>query len=306
MGRKKAYTYGEQKVFGPIGSALGGVLAGLAVDNYKPKHLSPYFAAFYLYVPLSLLMLPLLHILTKQADWNYGRRKKGEKKIPIIKEVMNVFKKSENFVFLFSCIISGTSLMILFHYLFIYMNRVMKPTKTMMSMATVISMASELLIYPFSSKIIRFLGGQIRCVTLGIFSSAVRLAILSYCTHPWQVFLIQPLHGIGMSLGWTSMIEHIWAIFPKEITTTAIGILVCLHWTGPGILTNVIGGYLYRIYGGPPLFRAMAIIAGSWCIFMVVYYEILNKKSHSEASSTGEIGRSHDIDIELEEGTKTV
>ena len=88
--RSKGYTYGEQKVFGPIGAGLGVFLAGVAIDHYKPKHLSKYLAAFYLYVPISLLMLPLLYILTKQADWNFGKRKKSERKVPVVKDIIMV------------------------------------------------------------------------------------------------------------------------------------------------------------------------------------------------------------------------
>ena len=56
--RKKTYSYGEQKVFGPIGSAVGALMAGVAVDHFHPKHVSKYVITFFIYVPLSLLMLP--------------------------------------------------------------------------------------------------------------------------------------------------------------------------------------------------------------------------------------------------------
>ena len=88
--RGESYTYGEQKVFGPIGTAVGVFVSGVAIDHYKSKRLPKYVAAFYLYVPLSLLMLPLLYKLTRQADWNYGKRKKGEKKVPLIKDIVTV------------------------------------------------------------------------------------------------------------------------------------------------------------------------------------------------------------------------
>jgi len=101
------------------------------------------------------------------------------------------------------------------------------------------------------------------------------------------------------------MIEHTWAIFPKEITTTAIGVLCSIHWTGPSIVSSVAGGYLYQIFSGPYLFRAMSIIGGSWCIFMVVYFEIIHKKRHLvETCPSNEMGISHEIDLELPEITK--
>ena len=104
--RKREHSYGEQKVFGPIGFGLGSFVAGVAIDHYKPKHLSHFTAAFYVYLPFSLMMIPLLYILTKQANWNYGRKKKSGNKITLIKHVMTVFKKCDNLVFLLFCFYS--------------------------------------------------------------------------------------------------------------------------------------------------------------------------------------------------------
>ena len=122
------------------------------------------------------------------------------------------------------------------------------------------------------------------------------MLLLCQCQEAWHILLIQPLNGIGVSLGWTAMIEHCWAIFPKEITTTAIGILVSFHWIGPSIGVNVVGSQLYRKYGGPPLFRAMSYIAGSWCILMLIY---LVCRQPAEVPSTKE-----EVAAEEKEGEK--
>jgi len=269
--RKKAQSYGEQKVFGPIGSSIGSLMAGVAVDHFHPKNMSKYMITFFMYVPLSLLQLPLLYIITKQADWDYGTRKKDEKKVSAVRHVLNAFKNFDNLIFLLCVLFSGTSLIVYYHFLFIYVDKNMHPTKTLLSLSSVVSMASELFIYPISSKLIKLVGGRMRCVVLGIASTALRLWLLCQCQQAWHILLIQPLNGIGVSLGWTAMIEHCWAIFPKEITTTAIGILVSLHWIGPSIAVNLVGSQLYQKYGGPPVFKGMSYIAGAWCVIMLIY-----------------------------------
>ena len=50
----------------------------------------------------------------------------------------------------------------------------MHPAKTMLSLFNVVSMGSELVIYPLSSKLIKFVGGSMRCVLLGIFANSLR------------------------------------------------------------------------------------------------------------------------------------
>jgi len=221
-----------------------------------------------------------------------------------MKHVYNAFKKFDNLVFLVSVLFSGTSLCVYYHYLFIYVDSHMHPTKTMLSLSSVVSMASELVIYPISSKLIKLFGGRMKCVVIGIASTALRLWLLCQCTEAWHILLIQPLNGIGVSLGWTAMIEHIWAIFPKEITTTAIGILVSFHWIGPGIGVNIIGGQLYRKYGGPPLFRTMSYIAGSWCVIMLIYIACRQPEELPSAKEAVKEGKENQKESEKKEESK--
>ena len=72
----------------------------------------------------------------------------------------------------------------------IFIDSTMHPKKTMISMIGVIGTLSEVLMYLFTSKIIKLIGSQVRVITLAIGSTALRLALLSYCTQPWQVSII--------------------------------------------------------------------------------------------------------------------
>ena len=54
--------------------------------------------------------------------------------------------------------------------------------------------------------------------------------------------LTQPLQAVGMALGWTGMVEHLWVVFPNDVMTAAFGMLASFHWVGPGIVANVAGG----------------------------------------------------------------
>ena len=78
------------------------------------------------------------------------------------RDIYNTFKKFENLVFLITVLFSGLSLSVVFSYLYIYADETMHPSKTMLSLFNVVSMASELLIYPLSSKLIKLVGGRIQ------------------------------------------------------------------------------------------------------------------------------------------------
>ena len=229
-------SYGAQKLFAPIGFAVGSLLAGVSVDHYYPKNLSHFTAAFYVYLPCSLLLIPILYILTCQAKWDYAKKRGNAN------HLLKVFKSFDNKMFAFSVIISGLCLRTYTEFVFLFMDKEMHSTKTLMSLTMVAAMASELIIYPFSSRIIMFCGGPIPCIILGIFSYFPRFMLISYCTNPWFMLPIQLFHGIGMSLSWAAQVEHTYHIFPKEATTTALGIIASLHFVGSSVVTNMLGG----------------------------------------------------------------
>lgn len=274
--RKTPQSYGKQKVFAPIGIALGTFLSGLAIDHVKIPNMSKYASAFFAYLPLSLLMIPFLYIVVKQADWNYGKKdRQSPSKFHLLKQVFKYYKNVDNIVFMLFVLVNGVSAMIYNQYLFLFMFKTMHPPppKTMMSLTTVVGMCSELLFYPLSSKIIKMSGNPLRCVAIGIGSFCLRLISVSFCTKPWHILPIQLLHGVGMSLGWAAMIDYTWSLFPKDITTTAIGLLVGVHIHIASIISNALGGYLFQLFGPVKLFRGMSAISGVGCLLMFLYFE---------------------------------
>ena len=107
---------------------------------------------------------------------------------------------------------------------------------------------------------------------------SLRLVILSYCTSPWHVLVNQILRGLCVSLPWAAMVEYVWTIFPKHVTTTAVGLLVSIYFTGTGIISSVVGGYLYHRVGGDMLFRGMALLCFIWCLVLLLYFEMKQRK----------------------------
>ena len=118
-----------------------------------------------------------------------------------------------------------------------------------------------------------------------------------------------------MSLAWTAMVEFTWKIFPKEITTSGLGVIGSMMWIAPSLFANSVGATLYHLHGGPWVFRGMAIIGGVWLVVMIIYFEfcggkeqpvepvqfsnISEKWNHNDdqKQSCEEIGYNHDVDL---------
>ena len=161
--RIKPYNIGEQRVLAPFGMAVGTLIAGFAIDHYKHMHESPYMVAFYIYVPLSLLGLPILYVITRQTDWKYGvtQTSSTNKAMTIARDVGSVLSRFENVVFLTSIFMFGFCADIYSHFLYIYMHREMnQPSKTIMAVSSAIGTLCETITLKVSMKLIELIGGK--------------------------------------------------------------------------------------------------------------------------------------------------
>lgn len=297
-------TYGEQKAFGPIGYAIGSFLAGVLVDSYKPLNLSPFTATFYLFLPLNLLTIPFLYIITKQIDWGKKGSEERKNRLSIFKDVANVFKNVDNFMFIMAVFMQGMALNIFEGYLYLYMLDKMHTKKTNLALATVIATISEAIIYPMSAKLIKVAGGPVRSIIFGMVIFSLRLLFLSWCTQPWHVFINQSLRGFTLSLPWAAMVQHIWLIFPKDMTTTAVGILHSIFFIGSAVITNFVGGYVYNKYKGEILFRGMAVLCGVSALFFLFYFQVILRNRTKELEQPYELGNCNNASIENDEEAK--
>lgn len=261
-------SYGKQKFFAPIGFAIGSLISGVAVDHFYSNKLSHFTAAFYVYLPAKILLVPILYILVSQADWTF-KRQMGPGH-----ELVSILKKFDTIVFLLSALVCGLCLRTYTEFIFLFMDRELHTNKTLMSLTMLVAMVSELFVYPFTTTLIKRLGGSIVCLTIGIFSFCPRYILISYCANKWLMLPIQLFHGFGMSLAWAAQVEHAYNIFPKEVTTGALGLIASINFIISSVVTNIAGGSLYYRYGGRSLFRGAAILSGVWSVVMCVYFGV--------------------------------
>ena len=56
------------------------------------------------------------------------------------------------------------------------------------------------------------------------------------------------------------------------MTSTALGLLLNLHFSAASVITDIAGGQIYNRFGGELLFQGGAVIGGLWCMFMLGYF----------------------------------
>ena len=152
----------------------------------------------------------------------------SEKKIPLYEftntnSFFQIFKSFSNLMFLFSLCISSLCASAHGGYMALLMKHKMNSTTTMISVSLSAAMFSELVVYGLSPIIIKYCGGPMPCIILGIFSYFPRFMLTSYCRKLWIMPMIELFHGIGNSLSWAAQIEHALRIFRKRSVPLHLG-----------------------------------------------------------------------------------
>ena len=168
IGKNKEVNYGTQRLFGAAGLGIASYIAGLAADNYNHPTLSRYTAVFFVYIPLMLIFLPIGNILLNQVE---GRRERNkEEHIPVFKLILRLFSRMDNALILLIIFVMGTADGILFDFLYMLMTGEMKATKSFLGICTFVACFSEVIIFPFTAKIMTLVGGIFPSIIIGMFS----------------------------------------------------------------------------------------------------------------------------------------
>lgn len=295
---KKKTSYGAQRMAGSISFGLFNFLAGVAADHYAKSRpsLSHYTPIFYLFIVQMLLLIPVGFLLLRQANWECVPPRNGEEDVSTKDEnasgrafFCSLFKSVKSVIFLITVFISGISYNLFFGYVFLFMRDEMGVSDTMMTLTVVCSTLSEIITFPFTSKLIRFIGDTTLAIIIGIFSYFVRFVVMSYFSTMWIIIPIQLLHGLGFSLSWAAQMEYVHVNTPSGSRVKMFSILTSLHFAVGAVIANVVGGELYSLYGGRKLFLGIGVICVAWTGLMIMFY---NMKKFSGLTATFEVDHS--------------
>ena len=191
--------------------------------------------------------------------------------VSITKHLYTMFRQFEVSFFMFTVLISGLASNLFIYFSVFLINEQMEISKTKMSMILITSSVSSILMFPFSGRIIRFIGGPFFAISLGLFSYCARYIAMSYITMYWIMVSIQALNCTCFALVWSAMMEHVNAISPRKIKVTMILILQSVHFGISPLLINFVGGTLYETFDGKTLFRFSGILCGVWGVLLIVH-----------------------------------
>ena len=269
IGKNKEVNYGTQRLFVAAGFGISSFIAGLAADHYNHPTLSRYAAVFFVYIPFMLLFIPTGNILLYQVEGRIQRKK--DERTPLFRLLLRLFSRMDNVMILLLVFVMGAAKGILFDFLFMLMKDEMKAAKSFMGICTMLACVSEVVIFPFTTKIMTLVGGIFPSIIIGVFSYFIRFLCISYIENPIIILPVQTLHSLGFALFWTAVVEHAKNISNQEILTSALGVMKSSLLLGR-VISALLGGVLYQNYGGRLLFRGASIMYAIFTVIMLLYY----------------------------------
>ncbi|XP_050406082.1 major facilitator superfamily domain-containing protein 6 [Patella vulgata] len=160
----------------------------------------------------------------------------------------------------------GFGIGIIFTFLFWHLQD-LGGSPTLFGVASVINHISELLAYFMSAKLIAKFG-HIKVLYAGLLGNVVRFMYISWLHNPQWVLPFEFVQGLTHAAVWAACCSYITQAIPKELRSSAQGILQGLHHGLGRGCGAVFGGVLVYNYGSVITFR----VYGVTCIFVLAIY----------------------------------
>ena len=195
--------------------------------------------------------------------------------LDLTKLVIKTCFKPYNFFLLFSSFLQRIFIVVIYNFLFLHMKDVSNPSITVMGFSSVAANIGEVFIFPLAKSIIERFGRE-NCFLFSLFVTGLRAILLGICTNHWLFFPIQFLHSFSFGLFYTSIVELLNLISPKEIFSTMFGVNQSLKKLAR-VFGTMLGGFIYKRYGGTVLFVGVGIVCCCWTCIVFLIFQFLFK-----------------------------
>ena len=197
----------------------------------------------------------------------------------LLKKTARLCSKPSVILFLLTVFVSGVANALFLGFTFKYLIDEMKRSKFESSLAFASQPITSCISFILADKFIKVFRGTLPTMAVSLLVISVRLLIMSFRI-PFEVFLgLCLLQGFSFAAFYSSMMEHIISISPKEITMTMTQISLALFFYVGSLVGNIGGSQVYSRYGGRTLFLGQAIVCGAWAVVLLLVYFLGMRRS---------------------------
>ncbi|KAK1120051.1 hypothetical protein K0M31_012779 [Melipona bicolor] len=271
LGEGSQMGYGRQRVWGTIGFGISAFLAGYAVDYWSKgeiiKTYTPAFLLVFIFTIIDLFCCKKLDLPKMTGSTN------------ILKDVVKLLKLKPIMIFLFFATIAGILDSFMVYFLFWYLEDLAMITDCMREIKLIEglivaaeTLGGEVIFFSLSGKILKKLGFGYT-FTFCFVCYALRLGLISLASTPWWVIPIELfMQGPTYALCYTTIVAYASKVAPPGTSATVQGIVAGMDDGFGFAIGSLIGGILYKLYGGIMTLRIFSSIAATTAFIYLILY----------------------------------
>ncbi len=246
LGERRS-DYGKQRVWGAFGWGISAPLVGWLVGTFGAD---VRFDVYLIVMGLCAAAAAMLPMAGSGRDAGYWQG------------VGRLLTDRRWLVFLIAVFVGGIGSSLINNFLFLYMSE-LRSDQMVMGLALTMATVSETPALFFSGWLVRKLGSR-GMLVMALAAYTLRMFFYSIVAAPWQVLLVQLMHGLTFSALWTAGVSYAGQLAPKGMEATAQGLFNAVSMGFGGIAGAMIGGLLIDRFGGAGMFRmgGFAILTG--------------------------------------------
>lgn len=271
--------YGAQRVWGTIGFGFTALLAGIVVDVSTidtVKNFTPALIVMLIFSGFDLLSVTKLKLPKFSSSES------------IFKDIWELVSQKSIAVFLVFATIAGIIDSFIIYFMFWHLEDVALETGYMNQIKLIEGcvvaaecLCGEIPIFILSGKILKKIG-YVHCLSLCFFTYFIRLGLISMITNPWWLVPIEMvMQGCTYALCYTCIVAYASAIAPPGTSATVQGLVAGMD-DGLGFaIGSLIGGQIYKHFGGRRSFQMFSGAALVTCLFHILIRSASETKKHS-------------------------
>ena len=271
LGDDNQMGYGRQRVWGTIGFGISAFLAGYAVDYWSNGEIiKTYTPAFLLVFVFSFIDI----FCCKKLDLPMMGGSED-----ILKDVFQLLKLKPIIIFLIFATVAGILDSFIIYFLFWYLEDLARATGYMGEIKLIEglivaaeTLGGEVIFFSMSGKILKKLGFGYT-FTFCFVCYALRLGLISLVSTPWWVIPIELfMQGPTYALCYTTIVAYASKVAPPGTSATVQGIVAGMDDGFGFAIGSLIGGILYKQFGGVITLRIYSLIAVITAFLYLILY----------------------------------
>ncbi|XP_018328123.1 uncharacterized protein LOC108738985 isoform X2 [Agrilus planipennis] len=251
-----SHDYGQQRVWGTIGWGFAAMVSGFAVDWWSPgpaKSYTPALIVMTIFIILDVIACTKLKLPNIDPPTN------------IVKDLRELLSSTSTTAFLVFVTIAGVLDGVLIYFLLWYVEDLALEAQTANVkvvegfVVAAETLGTEILFFAIAGKILDKIGYQ-TCMSLCFINYGVRFGLIALVQSPWWIVPVEyVMQGPTYGLMYSTIVSYANKISPPGMSATTQGIVAGLD-DGVGYsIGSLLGGFLYKTFGGRCSFSLFAI-----------------------------------------------